>query len=175
MIRAKVNLLIDVLLALLLAAMAGVGFLIKWVLVPGYLCNAIYGRDVELYWLGLDRHQWGTVHLYLGVTTLALLILHVVLHWGQVVTIYRRLIGSGGVRVGVAVVLLALLVALMAFPALVTPDVEEGGGHGAGHGAGRSAGQGARSPDGAENHAHKEGRGRGLGRGGGFRRDGRNE
>ena len=102
MIRAKVNLLIDVLLALLLAAMAGVGFLIKWVLVPGYLRNAIYGRDVELYWLGLDRHQWGTVHLYLGVTTLALLVLHVVLHWGQVVTIYRRLIGSGGVRVGVA-------------------------------------------------------------------------
>ena len=171
MIRAKVNLLIDVLLTLLLAAMAGLGFLIKWVLVPGYLRNAIYGRGVELYWLGLDRHQWGTVHLYLGVATLALLILHVVLHWGQVVTIYRWLIGSGGVRVGVAIVLLALIVALMAFPALVTPDVEEGGGHG----AGRSAGQGARSPDGAENHAHEEGQGRGLGRGGGFRRDGRNE
>ena len=170
MIRAKVNLLIDVLLALLLAAMAGVGFLTRWVLLPGYLRNVTYGRGVELYWLGLDRHQWGTVHLYLGVTTL---VLHVVLHWGQVVTIYRRLIGSGGVRVGVAVVLLALLVALMAFPALVTPDVEEGGGHG----AGRSAGQGAHShsPDGAENHAHEEGRGRGLGRGGGFRRDGRNE
>ena len=171
MIRAKVNLLIDALLTLLLAAMAGLGFLMKWVLVPGYLRNAIYGRGVELYWLGLDRHQWGTVHLYMGVATLAFLILHVVLHWGQVVTIYRRLIGSGGVRIVVAIVLLALIVALMVFPALVTPDVEEGGGHG----AGRGVGQGARSPDGAENPAHEEGQDPGQGRGGGFRRGGRND
>lgn len=137
MIKAKLNLLIDALLALLLAAMAGLGFLMKWVLVPGFQRASIYGRHVELYWLGYDRHQWGSVHLYLGIAMLALMVLHVILHWSQVVGIYRRLIGSGGARVAVAILLAFLIVAMMVFPALVTPDVEEGRGPGRGEGRGR--------------------------------------
>jgi hypothetical protein len=41
--RAKLNLIIDALLLLCLAAIAGIGFLIKYVLVPGHLRWEIYG------------------------------------------------------------------------------------------------------------------------------------
>jgi hypothetical protein len=36
-------------------------------------------RGLEL--LGLDRHEWGTLHFYLSFTTLALVVLHLALHW----------------------------------------------------------------------------------------------
>jgi hypothetical protein len=60
--QSKLNLLIDAVLLLALALMAGLGFLIKWVLVPGFLRNEKYGSDVELEFFGLDRHEWGSVH-----------------------------------------------------------------------------------------------------------------
>lgn len=57
--RAKVNLIIDAFLLIQLMAMAGIGFLIKYILVPGEERNLLYGRDVELSFLGLTRHDWG--------------------------------------------------------------------------------------------------------------------
>ncbi|MHC4076764.1 MAG: DUF4405 domain-containing protein [Planctomycetota bacterium] len=63
--RAKLNLIIDALLLLCLAGIAGIGFLIKYVLVPGYQRWEIYGRNVSLFLWGLDRHQWGTIHFRL--------------------------------------------------------------------------------------------------------------
>ena len=174
MTKAKLNLIIDALMALLLAAIAGLGFLINWVLIPGEQRPAVYGSRPDLYWLGWDRHQWGDVHLVLGITLLALMVLHVVLHWGQVVGIWRRMVGSRVARVALAVVLLLLIAALMALPALVTPEVVPGGHGGAGGhggGAGRGAGAVEREGQNAERETNtsatdsRERRGRGSGRG----------
>jgi len=50
--KSKLNLVIDALLLLCLAAIAGIGLLIKYVLVPGYQRWEIYGRNVSLFLLG---------------------------------------------------------------------------------------------------------------------------
>jgi len=125
--RAKLNLIIDALLLLCLAAIAGIGFLIKYVLVPGHQRWEIYGRNVSLFLRGLDRHQWGTIHFIIGLVFLALLVLHVVLHWQMVVGIYRGLIPNRFVRWIIAMILLVVTVFLLAFPYFVRPKVIEQG------------------------------------------------
>jgi len=136
--KAKINLVIDALLLLAMAAIAGIALLIRYVLPPGSQRWEIYGRNVELYFWGLDRHGWGSIHYVVGLAFVGLLVLHVVLHWGMVVAIARRLIPNRLARRVAAVLLVALTVALVVFPAFVKPDlVEEGRGmhRGRGHGA----------------------------------------
>ena len=137
--RTKINLVIDALLLLCIAAIAGIGLLMKYVLVPGYQRWEIYGRNVDLFFWGLDRHQWGTIHLMIGFVFLVLLVLHIVLHWAAIVAIYRKLIPNAVLRCIVAVVLICLTILLFAFSFLVKPEVQERGfGLGAGWGHGRA-------------------------------------
>ena len=62
--KSKFNFVIDALMFLCLMAMAGLGFLMKYVLPPGREVQAKYGRNVYLSWLGWDRHDWGDIHLF---------------------------------------------------------------------------------------------------------------
>ena len=123
--KSKLNLVIDALLLLCIAAIAGIGLLMKYVLLPGYRQWEIYERNVDLSFWGLDRHEWGTIHLFIGFVFLALLVLHVVLHWGIIVGIYRKLIPNGFVRSVVTVVLICLTILLLTFSFFVDPKVQE--------------------------------------------------
>ena len=125
--KAKVNLVIDALLLLCIAAILGIGLLMKYVLVPGYKRLEIYERNVELFFGGFDRHQWGTVHLVIGLVFLVLLVLHIILHWRLIVEIYRRLIPNGLMRWIIAMALICLTIALLGFSYFVKPEVREGG------------------------------------------------
>ena len=125
--KSKLNLIIDALLLLCLAAIAGIGLLIKYVLVPGYQRWEIYGRNVNLFFGGLGRHQWGTIHFIVGLIFLALLVLHIVLHWSMIVGIYRRLIPSRFAHWIVALILIGVTIFLSAFPYFVKPEVQEQG------------------------------------------------
>jgi len=127
MSKAKLNLVIDGLLFLDVAAIAGIGLLTNYVLVPGFRQWEIYGRAVDLRFWGLDRHEWGAVHYVLGLVFLGLLVLHVILHWGMIVSISRKLIPHRLARRMVAAMLLVLAVLLMAFSAFVKPEVQERG------------------------------------------------
>ncbi len=127
MIKAKLNLIIDALLLLCLAGIAGIGLLINYVLVPGFQRWEIYERNVNLFFWGMDRHEWGTIHFVLARILLGLLVLHVVLHWQTIVSISRRLIPSRPVRWIAAVVLANLAIVLLGFSFFVKPDVREGG------------------------------------------------
>ena len=176
MTRAKINLLLDALMTLVMAAIAGIGFLMNWVLIPGEERPAVYGGQPDLYWLGWDRHQWGDIHLALGIALAALVVLHVALHWGQVVGIWRQMVASTAARLAVPLLLLVFVIALMAFSAFVGPEVVEGG---KGEGRGRGAVErGMRNEEGetdAGAPGGQEGRGRGgEGQGGGGWRSGRN-
>ena len=131
--KAELNLIIDGLLLLCIAAIVGIGFLIKYVLVPGYLRWEIYGRNVEMFFWGLDRHQWGTIHLVIGIVFLVLLVLHVVLHWSMIIGIYRNLIPNRFARWITALVLVLITVVLLAFSYFVKPEIHEQG-RGKGHG-----------------------------------------
>ena len=132
--KSKLNLVIDALLLLCVAAILGIGLLIKYILVPGYQRWEIYGRNVSLFLWGLDRHRWGTIHLIIGLVFLALLVLHVALHWDMIVGIYRKLIPNRFARWITALVLICLTILLFGFSYFVKPEVLE---YGAGKGLGR--------------------------------------
>jgi len=125
--KSEVNLIIDGLLLLCLAAIGGIGFLIKYVLVPGYQRWEIYRRNVNLLFWGMDRHQWGTIHLVIGLVFLSLLGLHIVLHLDVIITIYRKLIPNAALRVVIALLLVCLTIQLVAFGLFVKPEMEERG------------------------------------------------
>ena len=127
MTKSKLNLVIDALLLLCIAAIAGIGLLMKYVLVPGYQRWVIYNRNVELLFWGLGRHDWGAIHFVIALVFLALLILHVVLHWGMIVGIYRKLIPSRLVRFITTVILIFLTILLLIFPYFVKPEIQERG------------------------------------------------
>lgn len=74
-------------------AMAGIGLLVKFVLLPGKDTWAGYGRKVELFLFGMDRHQWGTIHMIIAFVFLGLAMLHIILHWKMILALYPRLIG----------------------------------------------------------------------------------
>ncbi len=122
--KPKLNFIIDALMFLVMMAMAGLGFLMKYVLIPGKERWVKYGRNVDLTLLGWDRHDWGALHLYLGFTLLGLLILHIILHWKQIVGLFQRFIPSER-RTLVLLVFMLLAVLLIYFPFLVTPEVGE--------------------------------------------------
>jgi len=129
--KAKLNLIIDALLLLGLAAITGIGFLMKNVLIPGYMRREIYGRNVELFFWGLDRHQWGAIHFIIGVVFLVLIVLHIVLHWQMMVRIYCELVPNRSAQWIAVLILLAVTILLLIFPYFVRPKVrdEQGGGH----------------------------------------------
>jgi hypothetical protein len=81
--RNALRYLIDALLFVDLSAIAVVGLLLGFVIPRG--------RDGDKVFLGLHRHDWGDIHLYLSLALLALLVLHLWLNWRWVVTISRRI------------------------------------------------------------------------------------
>lgn len=123
--KSKLNFLIDALMFLCMTAIAGLGFLMKFNLIPGFARWDKYGRSVELTLLGMDRHQWGTIHLTIAFVLLGALVLHIILHWKVIVGIYQRLIPHQPARRIIAVVFIAAAALLLLTPVTVKPRVEE--------------------------------------------------
>lgn len=127
--KPKLNFIIDIIMFVLMMAIAGVGFLIKYILIPGFKRNEIYGRNVELYYWGIDRHEWANIHLILSFTFLFLLLLHIVFHWKLMVGLYRKMIPNKMWRILLAstFVILSLLLSIM--PLFVSPEITKGESH----------------------------------------------
>ena len=135
------NLVIDAVMALQIGALAGIGFLIKFVLVPGEERNVLYGRGTALRLLGLERHEWGAIHMWIGISLLAILVLHIILHWGQVLGLLCAVSRSLAVRLLIVLGVLLLAALLMSFPLWVKPEITAGKG-GEGHRWGQREGRG---------------------------------
>jgi DNA-binding transcriptional regulator YiaG len=127
--NSKLNLSIDFILFIVLMAVAGIGMLIKFVLVPGFKRNLIYGQDTELYFLGLDRHQWGTTHLFLSILLIVLLIFHIVLHWKQINTILKKMVTKKTGRTVTCIISIFILAIFGVLPFFVQPTVVHGVAH----------------------------------------------
>jgi len=110
---------------LCLAAMAGIGLMMKYVLVPGKDRVLIYGRNVELYFLNLDRHQWGTVHLIVSFTMLSLLAVHIILHWKAVINQFKSWVVIKSLRRIFTVFFIIICFVLVYFPVRISPEVED--------------------------------------------------
>ncbi len=133
--RSRVNLIVDALMFVVIMAAVGIGFLIEYVVIPGQQVPARYGADVELYLFGLDRHQWGQFHLIAGLLLLGLLIVHIVLHWNWVLSVYRKMVASAKKRRVVTPLFLLGNLLLVGWFLLASPELrsfERGGGRGRG-------------------------------------------
>ncbi|MGE4587225.1 MAG: DUF4405 domain-containing protein [Mangrovibacterium sp.] len=108
---------------LLLTPLAGIGFLIKYILIPGIQRNERYGGDVELEFWGLTRHQWGSVHLIISIIFLVLLLVHILLHWKMIVRIFGRMVPNKTLRAIAATLITGAGFLLLAFPLFVKPEI----------------------------------------------------
>lgn len=122
--KLKINFVIDALMFLCIMAITGIGFLIKFVLIPGQERWVKYGRNVELSLFGMDRHEWGEIHLVLGFVLIGLLVLHIILHWKMILCLYRKLIGSQRARRIIAAVFIIVSLIGLIFPFIVRPEVQ---------------------------------------------------
>jgi glucan phosphoethanolaminetransferase (alkaline phosphatase superfamily) len=125
--KSKLRFVVQALMFLCLMAVAGIGLLMEFVLIPGKEKIAKYGRNVNLTFLGLDRNDWGEVHLYIALTFLSLLAVHLALHWKKVVGLYNKMIPDQKRRNIIALAFLLISVILIYFAFLVNPEVKEVG------------------------------------------------
>ena len=54
--KSKINFIIDFLMFIFMFAIAGIGFLIKYFLIPGKERWIKYGSNVDLFLFEMDRH-----------------------------------------------------------------------------------------------------------------------
>jgi hypothetical protein len=76
------NLLIDLIAAALMIGMLATGYILRFPLPPGS------NKDLTLW--GLTRHQWGDIHFRISLGLIAVILLHLCLHWQWVAISVKR-------------------------------------------------------------------------------------
>lgn len=115
--KTEVNLTVDAIMFLSMMFLAGTGFLRRFVL-PGGIGAGYGGWGRASSFLGMDRHTWNDIHLWLGYTVLGLLAIHIVLHYKQIKAIYRGMFKNDFLRLIIAVLFLLISLAALFFPFL---------------------------------------------------------
>jgi len=123
--KAKLNFIIDALMFVCMTAIAGLGFLMKFILIPGKERWAKYGRSVELLFFGMDRHEWGTIHLGIAFTLIGLLALHVILHWKVIAGLFQKMVDNQKTRRLAAPAFAMVSLFLLFAPLAVKPEIQE--------------------------------------------------
>jgi len=121
--KSTLNFIINALMFMCMSAVAGIGFLIKYVLISGQERWVIYGDNVELFFLGLDRHEWGELHLIIGFVLLGLLVLHIYLHWKVITCVYNRIFKKKLIYKLISVLFIIICALLIIGPFLAKPKV----------------------------------------------------
>lgn len=83
--RTLVNIIIDLIAALLFIGMIATGYLLRFPLPPG--------TNKTLILWGLSRHQWGDVHFWISLGLLVIMLVHLALHWNWIVTVIGKRCG----------------------------------------------------------------------------------
>lgn len=124
-IRQKVNTVIDIVMFVVMVALAVIGFLIRYTLLSGAERWERFGRNMDMTFLGLDRHEWGDIHLIFGFSLAVLLVLHIVFHWTQIVCMFKSLFLKKKVMVTATFSLMVLCIAIMLAPFVFSPEIGE--------------------------------------------------
>ena len=88
--RSSVNFIIDLVAFLDILGLIVTGFIIKYILPPGSggrgrMLRGGRGAGEEIRSLcSMTRHEWGDIHFYFAVVFTALVVVHIVLHWGWI-------------------------------------------------------------------------------------------
>lgn len=83
--RTLLNIIIDLIAAVLFLGMIATGYLLRFPLPPG--------SNKSLVLWGLGRHQWGDVHFWISLALLATMTMHLLLHWNWIVTVVAKRCG----------------------------------------------------------------------------------
>jgi len=135
LLKQKLNIAIDLIMFVNMVALAVIGFLIRYSLLSGEKRWERFGQNMDMTFWGLDRHEWGYIHLILGISLAVLLVLHIVLHWTQIVCLVKRLFPGQTLRVIVLTGLAVFCCAIVLTPFIFTPDLGDPiRGYGEGHG-----------------------------------------
>jgi len=121
--KSNANFIIDALMFLAMMALAGTGFVRKFILLSGSASKALYGYKVHMTLLGFDRDAWSIIHLYTGYFILALLLLHIILHWKQIKIMCKKLISQNTTRLVITIIFVLLSIALLVFPFVIPPVI----------------------------------------------------
>lgn len=95
--KLKTNIIIDILMLVAMTIVSG----------SGYLIEEVCRRGVTF--LGMGRRVWADIHTWAGIVLVALLIVHIVLHWKTVNGFFTKHIPNRAVRYIVYALLLALI------------------------------------------------------------------
>jgi len=99
--------LVDTLLFISVTGIAFIGILMAFFLAEGPTSIA---RESEKYFLGLHRHQWGNIHLYLSLAFTALVVIHIILEWSWIKGKTRSLFKKAWAPVLIFILFLALII-----------------------------------------------------------------
>jgi len=130
--RNRINQAGNLLAYLAMAGLVATGIILR------YRLPARSGSNVLL---GLSHHEWGSIHFYIALALVVLVLIHIILHWKWITHTFGALFGGAGsaLLVFLGLVLVGLIVMSWAVP------VREGSG-GKGRGEGNERGyRGGRS------------------------------
>ncbi|QDU33454.1 hypothetical protein KS4_15020 [Poriferisphaera corsica] len=90
--RNHINLILDITLGLILYIILLTGLIMYYILPPGSRSSTVWG------W---TRHDLGSLHFYLGIAAIAIILIHLALHWQWVHTLISNLLGrKHGQKIG---------------------------------------------------------------------------
>lgn len=116
--KADRQYLVDTLLFICMFGISSIGILMAFFLAEGPTA-----LEREKYFIGLHRHQWGAIHLYISLFFVFLIIIHLFLSWAWIKGKAKNLFKKGWVTVLVLTVLGAGFVPVMFW--LFTPKYSQ--------------------------------------------------
>ncbi|MBC8283203.1 MAG: DUF4405 domain-containing protein [Nitrospinae bacterium] len=118
--RNSLNLIIDVFAFIGFVLLAGTG-LIMWIILPPGSGGGHEGqrqKAIHLLWQ-LDRHEWGEVHFWIACGLMAVLAVHIFLHWKWIVNAFKGKPGEeSGYRAAFGLIGLLFLLGILIAPFL---------------------------------------------------------
>jgi len=99
MSRSAMNFILGLVSFLNLSGLIFTGFTMKYILPPGTgglgrIAHGGSGRGINAKDLwSMTRHEWGSIHFYLAVVFVVLMVIHIILHWSWI-KCYVKSVGS---------------------------------------------------------------------------------
>jgi hypothetical protein len=127
--RVQLNAIIDAVALVVFMCLASTGLILRYQLPPGSGSELGRGmgrgslrQPVELLW-GQSRHEWGDYHYWIAIGLLAVLAVHLFLHWKWIVCVVRgQKSDSSGLRLALGLFAFVMLTLAVALPLYVSTD-----------------------------------------------------
>ncbi|MBN2183619.1 MAG: DUF4405 domain-containing protein [Sedimentisphaerales bacterium] len=97
--RMTINFLVDLVAFIDFLVLIVTGFIIKYILPPGSggigrEISGGRGREEIKRLLSMTRHEWGDIHFYMSVVFVALMLVHLILHWSWIKCYFKSQFGG---------------------------------------------------------------------------------